>query len=80
MENTSGLEISNSGLKTSETMDSHGNATIAELTHDQFGVLFKQLFSEAMDENMEKMNCKLDELKQELSVKVDKVKSECEDR
>ena len=33
-----------------------------------------------MDENMEKMNCKLDELKQELSVKVDKVKSECEDK
>ena len=39
---------------------------------------FQLLFSEAMDENMEKMNCKLDELKQELDVKMSEVKSECE--
>ena len=79
MEDTSGLETSNSGLtETSGTMGSSGNVKIAELTHDQFCVLFKQLFSEAMDESMEKMNCKFDELKQELNVKMSEVKSECE--
>ena len=44
MENSSGLEVSNFGLETSETMGSHEYATIAELTHDQFSVLIKNFF------------------------------------
>ena len=36
---------------------------IAELTCDNFRVLFKELFAESMDENMTKINCKLGELK-----------------
>ena len=55
MEHASDLEASNPG-KTSETM--LVNAKIAELTHNQFHILFNELFTEAMDENMEKMNCK----------------------
>ena len=54
--------------------------TMAELTYDKFRVLFKELFAESMDENMAKINCKLGELKAEMSDKVEKVKYECDDK